>query len=383
MKNQLRGMADWVLIVLFLSALSWPGLLLVVRGSEFIPARENRHAAELPAVPEDLEKLAAFPAEFEDYFKDNYGLRNSLIETHNRLQLALFGHSRNKRVIVGRDGWFYYGDRRTTPYARAEVPLTEEQLETYRVELEGHRDWMANRGIAFLVVIAPIKHSIYPEYLPEYMGRRGRTTRKTQVLEYFAANSDLPILDLTEPVRAQRDEARLYHKTDSHWNMRGSWIGYVEIMAALREFFPGVEPYPFEDVTWETKTTEGMDLAKLLRMSDYLEEVQLIPRMPNVGGFEFVRTDLCADCGVGANAFLVSESKSGEGLRAVVFGDSFFINLRPYLAPHFSRMTGLPSHRINRKVIEHEKPDVVILEIVERQFMYPRRLLVKRPATGQ
>src|SRR5262249_54927122 len=47
------------------------------------------------------------------------------------------------------------------------------------------------------------------------------------------------------------------------------------------------------------------------------------------------------------------------------FGDGLFGEL---LAQHFSRLLCIPSNHMDRELIEREKPEVVILEIVERLF---------------
>ncbi len=378
-KNRINSLAEWVLVLGFLAAIAAPVTLGLMYGSTFEPLKENRTPAPLPKTPGSLKSLAKYPAEFEAFFKDSYGLRKQLIKEHNRLQLSLFGHSKSKRVVVGKDGWFFFGDRRTTAYSRAEVPLSFERLEIYRKELEAHRDWMAERGIEFVMFIAPIKHAIYPEYLPHTQESRGRIRRKQQVLEHFAEYSDLQFIDLTPALWAERHDERLFHKTDTHWNYRGAWIGYRTVLEQCSHIDPTLTPYPDSSLVWRSKVTPGMDLARLLRLSDELPEEQYLFEAPGLPAYERISTGLCEDCGIPPKAMTVTASSEKDRPRAVAFGDSFFGNLQPFFAPHFSRLLRVPSHRINRALIEHEKPDVVFLEVVERQFMYPRQLLVKRP----
>ena len=377
--QRITAFAEVVLIVAFMAAIGTPALVGLMNGSGFEPLMENRQPKPLPKTPMNQKELASYPSKFEAFFKDSYGLRTEMIKLHNELQLSLFDHSKSKRVVVGKDGWLFFGDRRTTPYARAEEPLSFERLEIYRKELEGHRDWMASQGIAFVPFIAPIKHAIYPEFVSTLQLPGDRVRRKRQVLAHFAKFSDLQFIDLTPALWAKRHEERLYHKTDTHWNYRGAWIGYKTVMGQCAAIHSSLVSYPDSVLTWRAETTPGLDLARLLRMPQELPEEQFLFDAPGLPTYERIRTELCADCGIPTEAMLVTASVETERPRAVVFGDSFFENLRPFFAPHFSRMVGVGSHRINRALIAHEKPDVVFLEVVERQFMYPRQLLVKRP----
>ena len=52
--------------------------------------------------------------------------------------------------------------------------------------------------------------------------------------------------------------------------------------------------------------------------------------------------------------------------RAVLFRDSFAAQLIPFLAEHFERMICIWDNDFDRAIVEHERPAVVIQEVVER-----------------
>ncbi len=54
--------------------------------------------------------------------------------------------------------------------------------------------------------------------------------------------------------------------------------------------------------------------------------------------------------------------------RLVLFRDSFAGHLIPFLAEDFQRMVCVWDHRLDRAVVEHEKPALVITELVERSL---------------
>ena len=81
-----------------------------------------------------------------------------------------------------------------------------------------------------------------------------------------------------------------------------------------------------------------------------------------------------------AGAFIPAAYSNGDPRlpKAVVFGDSFSIALRGFLAEDFSR-TVILQHSIpnalqfDRAAVEAEKPSVVIQELVERALVFSDR----------
>ena len=63
--------------------------------------------------------------------------------------------------------------------------------------------------------------------------------------------------------------------------------------------------------------------------------------------------------------------------RAVVLRDSMAIPLIPLLSENFSRVVYVSSRQLDRALIEREKPDVVIEELVERSLHAPGALPMK------
>ena len=65
---------------------------------------------------------------------------------------------------------------------------------------------------------------------------------------------------------------------------------------------------------------------------------------------------------------MATERTDAKLPRAVLFRDSFAAQLIPFLAEHFERMLCIWDSAFDRAIIEHERPGVVIQEIVERSL---------------
>ena len=115
-------------------------------------------------------------------------------------------------------------------------------LERWRVVLEARRDWLAKRGIKYLLVVAPDKETIYAEDVPPWFTRAPGPSRLEQLREMLERTRAVDFLDLTDAVAAQKASERVYHLTDTHWNDAGAFAGYRAITARLAAWFPAVAP---------------------------------------------------------------------------------------------------------------------------------------------
>jgi hypothetical protein len=272
------------------------------------------------------------------------------------------GISPSDKVLAGRDGWFYYADDYSLEDYRSLQPFREEELAQWKRVLEERQDWLAQRGAKLLLVLSCDKYVIYPEYLPTAIHRAPRPYRMEELAEYLQKNSRVPVVSLKPALLAAKASDRLYHRTDTHWNDRGAFIGYREILTRI-----GQQPLAYDPVE---KTTEGWDLARMMGLNDIIheEDRQLQPRAPrHAKVVEIDRPD--PTWNVGRVALEVNNSALP---RLVMFRDSFGSALVPFLAEHFRRSVFLWQYDFDPQVIEKEKPDWVILLITSRRMQWYR-----------
>src|SRR5262249_9806633 len=132
-------------------------------------ASENRRLAALPKLQLKGSVLRPFPAHFEAFYNDRFGFRDVLIRWLTRAEVLWLKVSSSPEVILGKKGWLFYSELPPGQAARATRPFTAEQLDHWRRMLEARQDWLAQRGIRYLFVIAPDKQTMYPEMLPRWL----------------------------------------------------------------------------------------------------------------------------------------------------------------------------------------------------------------------
>ena len=84
----------------------------------------------------------------------------------------------------------------------------------------------------------PEKFTIYPEYLPIWVRAGDGPTPYDRIAAGIKQAGRATFIDLRPALRAEKDQRRLYFKTDSHWNYNGAVIGYRELMRTVQQGLP-------------------------------------------------------------------------------------------------------------------------------------------------
>jgi hypothetical protein len=363
---------DLAIIAIFLVMITLPaaGLYFGLDRAYFL--QENRPLATRPELTLDRTGLSEFRAKFEAYFSDQFGFRKRLIHWLAIVKVKGLGVTASPAVILGKCGWLYLASDCALESFRATRPYSRNQLEGYQHILESRRDWLAQRGIPYLVVILPHKDTVYAEFMPKAYNKVHPRSRLDQLLDHMTAHSSVPIVDVREDMREAKNRELLYDLTDSHWNSRGAHVAYVRIILALGIWFPEIRAVPRTEFTDVAKIGPGGDLALMLGLTRELPENRLgleplVPRhargtdeiFPLPPGWAPYRITIATEC---AGAKLP---------RAVMFRDSFASNLIPFLSEHFARIRYVWDYNFDHGLILRERPDVVIQEMVERSLQGP------------
>ncbi|HEX4339034.1 MAG TPA: hypothetical protein VH062_24170 [Polyangiaceae bacterium] len=363
-----RGGVRHVLFGAAFLALLWlPLAKTALTGGEFEATMEKRFAAPVPAF--SWSELGTLPARLEAAFDDRFAFRLALIRIANLVQVHL-GVSPNPDVLIGRDGWlFYAGEKEIAEYRRLD-PYDAPMLRAYTDVFEKRRAWLAYRGIRYLFFVAPNKDVVYPEHVPRALERQPGASRLDELLDSLEKRTGVDVVDLRPALATARRTDLVYDVTDTHWNGLGAFVAYEDVARKLATWFPAVVPLTRAELVVTRTTTRGGDLAGLLALAADLPETNHVKARPRA-----VRA-LEADPGMPASPDVAPaaqpvarEVHDAKLPRAVVLCDSFVERMIPFLSEHFSRVLYLRNHDFPVDVLERERPDVVIDEIVERGLM--------------
>src|ERR1035437_10007764 len=343
-----------VLIGLFTAMLWLPVLDAFCHIDWTRPRNENRAMAVFPKPPTDWHGLQVYVGGLEAYFNDHFGFRKCLVQWNNRFRTSLFKDNNTRDVLIGKDGWLFYTMGDSIDHYRGVLQFTPERLHDWQVLLEKRRDWLARRGIAYLFVVTPDKHSVYPEELPDWVVKVHPQTKLDQFVAYLHEHSTVPILDLRDVVRSAKAIHPTFLKNDAHWNFFGSFVGYQELMRTLAAQLPSLEPLPLTDFTLTNQLETGGDLARFLGVN--MVESNYFAFVPNSGLPQFATKQSPPDHPKDPKFTTNLQAKG----RAMLFQDSFAMGWIQFLGYHFNQVTYLWHYDLDAAWIEREQPELVI-----------------------
>ncbi len=368
-RRSYRGLADLLLPVAFLGSI---GLVLAQTDwqgrSDLVERLEARQPAPMPAAPRSLSQVYHYTAEFSRFLDDHYGLREAAIDLRARVAFWLLNDTFNDDVSVGQRRWLFltgHGELRDTLHAD---PLSPGAVEDWAQSIEGRRAWLAARGIRYLFVVAPDKRTIYPENLPRYQPRPGQT-RREQLDARMAGRDDF--LDLTQALRGEKAQSRVYYRWDTHWDRHGAYEGYHAIMQRLglpaEPEFLGHAP-DHEDHIGDLGRLSGLMLTEPDRAPTSQCAVHVPPPQVSLQADPMLK---------GERDFEVQPTTCAQGKgRLLMFHDSFGGMWAPWLSTQFASAVYVwrqPSFDDIKRMVEAVHPTVVIEERVERFLVLPVR----------
>lgn len=352
-----------IVLVIFCLVLLAPLLGQWLRLDSFTNS-DNRKLARCPSLKWSFPVLQKFPRQYQAYYNDNFGFRNTLVRGNHLLRYGLLGVSPSDQVIIGKNGWLYYTGAGEIEDCRGITHYNDDQLRRWTYALTLKRDWLKSQGIRYLFVIGPNKSTIYPEYLPAQYFRVRRESGLDDFIAYVRNHTDLEVVDLRQRLLEEKAKHVLYLRTDTHWNDYGAFVAYREMIRLVTGWFPAIKPLARSDFDVSFKKTGAGDLAGMIGGREFLsdENYKFASKHP----FAAVRI---GDTTGPRDPFTMKNSEDALP-RALVFRDSFFTGMLPYFAENFSNSHFIwarwNSNTPMEELIAKHKPDIVIEEVVER-----------------
>jgi alginate O-acetyltransferase complex protein AlgJ len=368
-----------ILSFCFLAALVLPSAETVLHFGPHIELPEKRNLQVYPQFKWNKKALLSFPAQFEAAFNDRFGLRAFLVRTQALAKFYWLRMSPSSKVVLGRDGWLYLAE--SMDEYRGIRRLPRARIKRWIQEFKAKKAFFESRNIKYLVVIAPNKETVYPEFLPTTIQQIRKRLYIDDLMKASPADFRPSILDLREPLISAKGIGRLYVRTDSHWNQLGAAIASDAIINRLSSWFPELQARPNQYV-FETRTSNSGDLAQLMGLQDRLrEEAIMISQVPQ----SFHPASLRSRTKMEKILFNEAvESRDGKQRRhAIITGDSFTGALNTFLPAHFRRtlqIRPVVSYQdpFFQSIIEAEKPDVYIELVVDRHLANPPRVKARK-----
>lgn len=264
----------------------------------------------------------------------------------------------SEKVLFGKQGWlFLHGDTNDIlGQHTGKVKMGAERLAKWRRILENRMAASERLGIPWQCIVVPDKESVYPEYLPEEVSPSPR--RPIHEFLEVAESVGAPVTYALDRLLAEKEEDELYPRTDTHWNLCGSYAVYQMFCEELIRQGIDVELLEEAEIEWVEETIEG-DLGRKVRPEPLTSSMVLVR-------FRRPESRLVFDNEVRNHGRVKCFERDRPGPRCVLFGESYSDYLVPFLQEVFQRLVFVHTSMFIADVLEREQPDAVLSLPVER-----------------
>ncbi|MFM2156329.1 MAG: hypothetical protein RL516_1078 [Bacteroidota bacterium] len=334
-----------------------------------IPANENREKAARPEYKKN--ELEKFFKDYDAYYADNFGFRNSLIRFLDRFEyFNLKSSAVPSEVIIGNNDWFYE-TKSVANYKGANL-FTAEELQKIKTDLEKRTKWAALRGMKYYVAIVPNKMNVYPEFLPYQVVKVSQKTRYDQLMSL----NNPPYINIVD-VRSnilthKKDGVELYQRTDDHWNDLGAYYGYEAIANYIKKDYSDLYIANINDFTREYESRLGSQ-AKILNVEDkFPEKFLALKRKGDSGAYDGPLRNYKRPAQIAEWDFQVVRINDRQPKRKCFFiRDSFTMLMMKYFEESFHECVFIHDewkYRMHEDLLVKEKPDLSVNIILETEI---------------
>lgn len=365
-----------ILIVIFFIIVFIPCSAMILGEKTHISVVEKRALAEFPSVPESYSQVQLFFPEMEQYLDDHFGFREWMIYRYQREVRKRFDNASNvTEVIKGVDNWYFFTGNDMLEDFTGRNLLSDEDLNEWVQSYREKKKWLEDKGIRYLFVVAPNKMSIYSKFVGDPWVDNQGLGRLTQISRQLSDSDNSTLLDLTPSLRNMNHLDTLYFKSDTHWTPYGAFLAYQVIAEKIESMLPDIRfkrdftMTPVLERRCEMKNDNCGGLTDMLLDYESFDEsyrkAEKFPKCAKRQPFNFKLSNLRS----GHKEFYFHTNCGDGTLKAVVFRDSFFSDLEPYLSENFKEVIYLWKDYDQNNIEEllsTFKPDIIIEEKVER-----------------
>lgn len=367
-------------------------LLIFGEQSGVFLSSENRQAVSMTGIDRFTSHgLKRFFGNKNQYIDDRLMGKEELVPVLNELLLDPEKVSRFdlSKGLIGKNEWIFLGNdysRVIDKHCQENFPLDNYEFQSSINKIDLLKNTTEGLGGTYVLFIAPDKHNIYCDELPQWLGDTCKNseiyTRKliNKIKDETSVDVVYPALEL----KLQISKGQLFHKSDTHWNLLGGKVGFVTLMKNMEQLglIRDFQEIPLMDLK-QIRNEKLGDLAHILALPsgykiskdfDYVFQRpdQLLVRWKEVNKKEEQKPFTVSSGSAPSKFYAYMENESAMyRTKLLVLCDSFNNAMSPYFNLYFSDVMYVSRRSsMDEKIraIQKFKPTIVINEIVERDL---------------
>ncbi len=353
--------------VSFILMLLMPALDQIFSFSAGFESTEKRILAPVPTFR--FPHVKTFIAEFNQYFKENFGWRNALFYQYSHWKYYVLHLSPlPEKVVVGKRGWFYPGNslNNVANQHRGFSPFSPAKLQAIVSHLTTIQQQLADQHAQLYLFVAPDSYSIYPENVPDNFQIRSGPKNLDLLQQALRQHTSIPFIDPRPALVRAKDRHVIYRQTDTHWNNYGALVASLSLIERLRQDFPTIPEVHLSNYRVQPQHGVGGDLTTMIALNrEQADSVEYrIEAIPSLRATETERIE--NSFGKLPNQRFMSPNRDGPSL--LLLGDSYTYSMNQFVPGYFSKTLIVRPNQFDIRQVEQEKPAIVVIEIAERDI---------------
>ncbi|MBJ2130612.1 hypothetical protein JC525_16915 [Alteromonas sp. IB21] len=325
------------------------------------------------------------------FFSDHMiGLKNYAI-----YELGVSGDPKN--VIIGQDNFMFLGERHMNAYSRYANKKDETALlDKFFTAANSLHRISQSHNLPILVNIVPSKGSIYSEKLPSFL--RNEEVPYYYVIDALSKLQNPRFFTNRNALIEQKEDGHVYHAWDSHWNAKGAYVGYENLMTEINSHTSlEITSTTIGTFEYEVLPYSG-DLSRMLKLNHLPKIIQnhLLPYGPTIkntyikkdldvfqsiidnNSFKIERDSIVGKkmhrLGTNHQSILTHTPSALNKVNLLWFTDSFGTNMSPFMHETFVNVAQIhPRYLTNlsqmKAITEEFRPELIVITLAERHSL--------------
>ena len=266
---------------------------------------------------------------FAKSYSERFILKDKIIPINFYINYLL-GHSKNKNIFIGKDGYLFLKNvNNITLKHRGILVENDERLNEIYNSMENFIKYFKNQGTKVIFFQVPNQQSIYKNKMPFWYTYHSNINLFNYFEEKFSYKYKENFLNL---LKILSDEELTYHKFESHWNSYGMYLSYNEIL----------------------KKTLNRETNNIYKFENQIKNWHRLFLKENFKGVSIFH----------------NSKKYIKNKNIIILGDSFSIPFIKFFENDFKNILRIDKdhEKLDFNKIKKFNPDYFIIMIVERNF---------------
>ena len=208
--------------IFFLMSLIVMAVLSAALPKKSVSELENRNLASMPAISVQSMLDGSWASGVQEYTQDHIAGRDNWIDFCSGVETSVFRKTDINDILLGKDGWMFSKN----------FAVKDSSQDQFDQNVDAVAEFCVRHGERVTFMLVPSAALIYADKLPNWAPQIEENALLTSAFFAAAANGGR-VLDLREVFYREKENIRLYYKTDHHWTTDGAYLAYLEYCALM------------------------------------------------------------------------------------------------------------------------------------------------------